>query len=240
MVAFDRRTLLRAGISYLGVSFLGKVESLAETLASLSAGRKKIQDYITQSKGKSFLEIGNLALEIVEPKDTGAPLEYQDPCQTGVPIVRVPIGLLEEKISQNFVLGEFSVIPLPARNKGTGLKIHEHNGAVYHQFIRLDPRLVESLQEFRLSYGRPLKIISPYRNFTYNKKCGGKGKSRHMAGQAADLQDVNDNSARRLAKLNYLAGKHFSDGGVGYYPRKSPNSRFVHVDVRGTKARWTA
>ena len=96
--------------------------------------------------------------------------------------------------------------------------------------VKLDSELLERLQKMRDEAGRPLVISgSGYRCPAHNRAVGGASGSQHMEGKAADyrIPGMSNEQQRQLAE------KHFPDGGVGFY------NNFVHVDVRGRKARWS-
>ncbi len=186
---------------------------------------------LLRADSNNKIRIGGLEFEIVEPSATGVPKEYADPNNSGTPLVFVPEKSLNAKISGNFSLGEIARISNPTYNSGAGIKTYNTSNGVYHQFVRIDPKLIETLQGLREDFGKTLRVISPYRNVTYNGKCGGQPKSRHVSGQAIDICPMDPSN---LQKLYELADKHFANGGVGYYPNKG----FVHVDVRGSRARW--
>lgn len=87
--------------------------------------------------------------------------------------------------------------------------------------------------------GSPIKIVSGYRTCAYNKKIyQRKGDreiktSRHICGQAADLQIADSTPAEVHATIERLIGEgRMQQGGLGIY------KTFVHYDVRGKKARW--
>ena len=91
------------------------------------------------------------------------------------------------------------------------------------------PELIEKLEKFRtLCGGKPLHINSAKRCAKHNKTVGGSPKSQHMLGKAADVRKILGLSIDEMAKLAEQAGFD----GIGKY------DSFVHVDVRGTKARW--
>lgn len=89
--------------------------------------------------------------------------------------------------------------------------------------------LIEGLQALRDACG-PLEILSGFRCNAHNKNVGGRPKSQHLMGIAADVKPLEGTIAQleRAAK-RILA---FSQGGIGIY------SSFIHVDVRGYPARW--
>lgn len=96
---------------------------------------------------------------------------------------------------------------------------------------RVSPVLIEALEELRhLAGGKPVHIKSGYRCAARNAAVGGSPKSQHLQGMAADI---------RINGMDYVTLYHlahcvlaFFNGGIGLYPK------WVHVDVRGYKARW--
>lgn len=85
------------------------------------------------------------------------------------------------------------------------------------------------------------EIRSGHRQPKRNEQAGGAKLSRHIKGEAADLQikDINKDGkctkADKAVVLEIVDKKVIGNkGGVGLYP----NSKTVHIDVRGKKARW--
>lgn len=92
--------------------------------------------------------------------------------------------------------------------------------------------LVAALEELREALGnKPLRIISGLRCPAHNKAVGGIPKSKHVKGTAADVRPPKGMTSEQLAKTAENI-KAFQEGGIGIYPT------FVHLDVRGYKARW--
>lgn len=120
----------------------------------------------------------------------------------------------DHQVSKNFRLSEF--------------RPGDHS----YKYIRLSPKLVSTLEDIRQrAGGRQLHITSGYRPPAYNRKVGGATKSLHMNGIAADITS-DDLSTEDLYDIcDRVIGDR---GGVGYYP----DLRFVHVDIRGYRARW--
>ena len=99
------------------------------------------------------------------------------------------------------------------------------------------PELVEKLEKFReLCGNKATGIGSGTRCLKYNEAVGGKMPdpkkgtkgSQHLYGTAADIRKYSDMSVDEMAKKAEEAGFD----GIGKY------TWGVHVDVRGTKARW--
>lgn len=111
--------------------------------------------------------------------------------------------------------------------------------------------------------GKPaaLRVMSGFRTPQYNalgvgRKGGRARDSRHMYGDAADvyvdadgngqMDDLDGDGRVTLADARWLAG--VADrverahpqvtGGIGIYRANAVHGPFVHVDVRGTPARW--
>ena len=103
-----------------------------------------------------------------------------------------------------------------------------------------------------------LNVMSAYRTPYYNHAIGDVKYSMHQWGSAADVY-VDPHTKNRMEDLNRDGRVDISDakflydeieqmlsikelrrfqGGMGYYPATSAHPPFVHVDVRGTAARW--
>lgn len=97
-----------------------------------------------------------------------------------------------------------------------------------------------------------LNIMSGYRTPYYNAAIGDVRYSVHQWGSAADvfvdtkrggqMDDLDRDGVVDIddAKTLYDAIDRLAlpPGGLGYYPATSAHPPFVHVDARGTKARW--
>lgn len=95
--------------------------------------------------------------------------------------------------------------------------------------VKLDMELVLLLQALRERISKPISVVSGYRSTAYNKKVGGARRSQHLYGKAADIK-VKGMSPLEVAKVADEVGFD----GIGVYPH------WIHVDVRGYKARWGA
>lgn len=96
--------------------------------------------------------------------------------------------------------------------------------------VMLDNLLLKKLQSLRNSIKTPIYIISGYRCEKHNTTVGGAKKSQHLQGKAVDIH------ARNYPLGNLLeAAEMLNFGGIGVYPKK----KFLHLDVRKEKARWT-
>jgi len=91
-------------------------------------------------------------------------------------------------------------------------------------------KLVYALQELRDLIGKPIIINSAVRCKTHNQNVGGKPNSQHLLGAAADIKIKGMST---LILYGYaIQIERFKQGGIGLY------DTFVHVDVRGSVARW--
>ena len=102
-------------------------------------------------------------------------------------------------------------------------------------------------------------IMSGYRTPYYNKAIGNVKYSRHLWGGAADIfidENPKDNMMDDLNKdrinnwkdakilydiIDQMYGRTFYEaftGGLGRYKKTTNHGPFVHVDVRGFRARW--
>lgn len=95
--------------------------------------------------------------------------------------------------------------------------------------IFIDSDLVNVLQKVRNHFGKAVTITSAYRTPGRNKAVGGEKYSQHLYGRAADIKVKGIAPKTVAAYVEKLMPK---SGGIGIY------KTFVHVDVRGTKARW--
>jgi hypothetical protein len=107
--------------------------------------------------------------------------------------------------------------------------------------------------------GRPLLIMSGYRTPAYNRSLGNVKLSRHQFGDASDII-VDSDGDQVMDDLNHDGRLNGQDaitlaswieeiwqdeefagrpGGLGVYNAEGEHGPFVHVDMRGVKARWS-
>jgi len=104
----------------------------------------------------------------------------------------------------------------------------------------LAPRLellAVQLQILRDLIGAPIRIVSGYRSPEYNATLkASKPTSQHVQARAADIR-ADGVDVEELATIcdELQESGRWIMGGLGVYPGPSG---FVHVDTRGTKARW--
>lgn len=153
------------------------------------------------------------------------------------------------KVSPHFTLGQF---------------LSKQEGG-YPKYLVLRQKLVNKLEyvleEVNSSGIRTdsFVIMSGYRTPFYNKAIGNVPNSRHVYGGAADfyvdvdpkdgmMDDLNKDGKidiKDAALIYMIADEHVERtgrtdllGGVGLYRTTTAHGPFVHVDVRGSRARW--
>lgn len=166
--------------------------------------------------------------------------------------LEVTVGNQDTPVSDHFRLADF---------------LTHDQSAVWPKYLVLREPLVDKLElvmdELRhmgIAVNR-LRVMSGFRTPQYNAKGIGAGRvkdSRHQFGDAADVYVVNGardwmsdldgdgrvdaGDARVLAMAVERVEQLHPDlvGGVGVYPATKAHGPFVHIDVRGTRARWGA
>jgi hypothetical protein len=154
-------------------------------------------------------------------------------------------------VSEHFTVGEF---------------VTKDQREVWPKYVALDRRLIDKLElmidELNLMGYKvtDFAVMSGFRTPQYNERGVGAGGrsavSRHQYGDAADIYP-DDNGDGRLDDLNKDGRVDMKDarivasaaeaverknpelvGGVGIYPANSAHGPFVHIDARGSRARW--
>lgn len=119
--------------------------------------------------------------------------------------------------------------------------------------------VIDALKQHGVAVNR-MAVMSGFRTPQYNERGVGAGgrapSSRHQYGDAADVYVDNDGDgrmddldgdgrvtvadARFLARVVERVEQRHADltGGIGIYAATSSHGPFVHVDVRGSRARW--
>lgn len=93
----------------------------------------------------------------------------------------------------------------------------------------IDCRLLCMLEAVRAYFDKPVSVTSGYRSPDWNAKVGGAAASRHLTGEAADIQV----SGVAPKAVYAWADRYFPTGGIGLY------KAWVHIDCRPVRARWT-
>ncbi len=183
--------------------------------------------------------------------------QYPAPPRSASPIFLPPSGFIEvtkenqgTKVSPHFILAQFLC--------------KEDTTRRFPKCVLLEERLplkLEAILERVNAMGfavDTLQVMSAFRTPYYNHAIGDVRYSLHQWGGAADIY-VDPQHANRMADLNHdgridvqdsktlydevermLALKELArfQGGMAFYPATSVHPPFVHVDVRGTRARW--
>lgn len=87
-------------------------------------------------------------------------------------------------------------------------------------WIKVSRELVEGLERYRTALGKPVTVVSAYRDPAHNASVGGKSQSQHLFGNAADIDAVMPTA--KVAALGVFSG-------IGY---QHQTGLVRHVDVR--------
>lgn len=135
----------------------------------------------------------------------------------------------------------------------------------YPKYLVLDPTVLNKLEMILERFNaagyqaRSFNVMSGYRTPHYNQAIGNVPLSRHVWGAAADvfvdedgdgyMDDINGDGRRNIADITILydLANGLADeedyqvylGGLGTYRKNSRHGPFLHVDVRGRRARWS-
>lgn len=164
-----------------------------------------------------------------------------------IEVNRNDVGL---RLSKHFTVGEF---------------LTHDQADVWPKFVVVDPRLLDKLElvmEDLEKHGIPAKhmvIMSGYRTPQYNQRGVGRGRatlSRHQYGDAADvwidnnqdwyIDDLNGDGRRDTRDAQVIlksvdrveAAYPELVGGAGIYRDNGAHGPFIHIDTRGSRARW--
>lgn len=154
------------------------------------------------------------------------------------------------KLSKHFTLREF---------------LTKDQKNVWPKYVVVDERLIEKLELVMAELNamgvkaERMVVMSGYRTPQYNSKGLNRGRaqlSRHQYGDAADvwvdndgnwyMDDLNGDGRRDtrdarviLQAVDRVEAKYPElVGGAGIYPDNGVHGPFIHIDVRGKKARW--
>tara|TARA_R110000782_G_scaffold29101_1_gene72608 strand:- start:374 stop:766 length:393 start_codon:yes stop_codon:yes gene_type:complete len=125
---------------------------------------------------------------------------------------------MSNKLTKNFSLNEFEC----------------NCGCVMPEFVKENVKeLAENLQVLRNAVGK-LDLTNAYRCKKHNADVGGSTNSQHLLGKAADIKSKTLNASDiATATDNLMRDGLFTLGGIGIY------NTFTHVDIRGSRARWS-
>lgn len=165
--------------------------------------------------------------------------------------IEVARDLADARISTHFTLRDF---------------LTHDQAHVWPKYLVLREELIDKLElvlDALASFGvatEHVVVLSGFRSPQYNARGAGEGmarSSRHQFGDAADII-IDANRDGRMDDLNLDGRVNFADlqvldravglvehkhpdlvGGLGLYHEMGPSGPFAHIDVRGTRARWT-
>lgn len=165
--------------------------------------------------------------------------------------IKVTRATAATRVSEHFRLGDFLTKDQPK---------------IWPKYLVLDLRIVDKLELLIAALGdaghpvKSLHVMSGFRTPRYNAREVGPGSrsavSRHMYGDSADvypdddgngrIDDLNRDGCIDLADARIVAeaaGKVEEShpdlvGGISVYPATAAHGPVVHVDTRGTRARW--
>ncbi|MEE4208533.1 MAG: D-Ala-D-Ala carboxypeptidase family metallohydrolase [Parvularcula sp.] len=183
--------------------------------------------------------------------------EYPATPLRGLNVYKPPLGFIavndetrDVQLSPHFTLGQF---------------ICKQDTTAPERYVVLQPQLLKKLEDavdlLEADGFDPdtLFVMSGYRTPFYNKAIGNVPYSRHVYGDAADvyldvaprdgdMDDLNRDGQIDKADAHYLydmiaafGGEDTTvriQGGIGSYDRNAVHGPFVHIDTRGTPARW--
>jgi len=92
-------------------------------------------------------------------------------------------------------------------------------------FTLVDPRLVETLQTLREIVARPVLLASGYRCASHNQRVGGRLRSFHTQGMAADIRC---RTHEEFEEIEAAARRIPAVGAIGSYPAQG----YLHLDLR--------
>lgn len=164
--------------------------------------------------------------------------------------IEVTLENKDTKVSEHFRLADFLT--------------HDQKN-VWPKYLVLREALVDKLELVLVELQRRgidaqrLTVVSGFRTPQYNQRAVGRGRakdSRHQYGDAADVV-VDNNRDGRFDDLNHDGRINSKDmkilaeavesverqypeliGGLGLYRATRARQPFIHVDVRGNRARW--
>lgn len=93
----------------------------------------------------------------------------------------------------------------------------------------IDKELLDILDKARRHFNSPIIITSGIRSVEYNKVVGGRRRSKHLLGIAADIV-VKDVEAIKVYK--YFNTTYPHKYGIGKH------TGYTHIDTRSTRTRW--
>lgn len=97
--------------------------------------------------------------------------------------------------------------------------------------VHVSRRMIDALDQVREAVGHPLRITSGYRDPQQNRRVGGARQSRHMVGDAVDIDITGLSDTQRYFLMWHLLAQGFTSFG-------SYEKSFIHADMRPLARVW--
>ncbi len=97
------------------------------------------------------------------------------------------------------------------------------NESEFNEFEKMDPKLLEKLDQLRETYGYPIKLTSTYRSSSHPIEAKKTKPGEHAYGAAVDIACVGGEATFKLVKAAIEVG--FTRIGI------SRKNNFVHVGI---------
>ncbi len=200
--------------------------------------------------------VGDLTVAVLVPFE-----KKQGPILDGYTIgtfLAERIGGVEEDLPEGFVRVDSRTANLPvSKHLRLGDFLTKDNQDVWPRYAAIDARLLDKLELVIDAIGElrgdtsgvrvEIDVHSAFRTPFYNTRNRFARDSRHTHGDAIDVAiDANGDGriTRSDTRLVALAVERIESlhpdlvGGMGLYTSARYNQAFVHIDTRGSKARW--
>ena len=138
-----------------------------------------------------------------------APVEYF------IDIRALPSETRQAQVTDNFTLHDF--VWIPERNQD--------------RYAYIDAEIVGRVEELRQAWGGRIVPVSTYRSPAYNRSVGGAFFSRHMYGDAIDINVPDASAARDFYNLARALEVDFIDAYGNTIDSRGRG--WVHIDTRG-------
>lgn len=252
----------RLAVQVDGKNLLALKDGQFKWRAPQVAGVHKVEAHLRSESAHTGYQTVTLSLLVMVPTKrisnnhlNGYRIGQYPPAHKNLSSYNAPEGLIEVtmrnqnlRITPNFTLGQF---------------LCKQAGG-FPKYVVLQPALLNKLEEFLLEVNQrgivtpSFVVMSGYRTPHYNRAIRNVANSFHIYGGAADIyidvdgdgvmDDINGDgrSDRADATLLYEWADSFVTrhnrpdltGGIGKYDSTAAHGPFIHLDVRGTPARW--
>lgn len=174
-----------------------------------------------------FEEVGSL--DTTQPDDINDPILWEVPQDVSLRNTDL-IGEVMAYAPQAGGNRGSQAIQSQTRPRGRGLMdlVSSNKRGYTPDLENITEGLRTSLTDLQASFGKDLPIVSGYRDPARNKRAGGASKSRHMHGDAVDIDVSNLSQAERIRLIQMARSQGF--GGVGIYPNS------IHLDKGAVRA----